>query len=220
VELARGAAEERAGIVPKRVLLQQGVAQLQRRIRHRERRARHVATFHPSLVPGLLQTEGYMRAIVSGPPASSPDEDEAWVRERLGRQLHMVQPGRSGVQIVAEGALHWGVAGPSVMAEQCAHLARLAVERPQWRIGVVPRRLPAGAPPLFVTNGFTIHDGTSVLLGTTAGNAVITDERVVADHVELFARIERIAVFGADAVAVFEEVAARYRDDPAWTDGT
>jgi transcriptional regulator with XRE-family HTH domain len=209
VELARDAAEERAGLVPKRVLLQQGVAQLQRRIRLQERRASHVRTFHPSIVPGLLQTEGYMRAIVSGPPTTSDAENEVWVRERLARQLHMSQPGRTAVQIVAESALHWGVAGNEVMAEQCAHLARLAVKRPAWQVGVVPR-VPSEPAPLFVTNGFTIHDSASVHIGTTAGNALVTDPRIVADHIELFERIVAMARFGEDAVAVFTRVAELY----------
>ncbi|MHA6629621.1 helix-turn-helix domain-containing protein [Pseudonocardia sichuanensis] len=209
VELARDVAEERAGLVPKRVLLQQGVAQLQRRIRMQERRAHHIRSFHPSIVPGLIQTEGYMRAIVGGPPASSAAEDDAWVRERQARQLHMSQPGRTAVQIVAESALHWGVAGREVMAEQCAHLARLAVKQPAWRVGIVPR-VPAEPVPLFVTNGFTIHDSTSVHIGTTAGNALITDPRVVMDHVELFERIEGMARFGEDAAAVFNSVGERY----------
>lgn len=214
VELARTVAEERAGIVPKRVLLQQGVAQVQRRIRQQERRARHVVTFHPSVVPGLLQTEGYMRAIVAGPPETPEAENEAWVRERLARQTHLTEPGRTGVQIVAESALHWGVAGPEVMAEQCEHLAKLAVDRPDWRIGVVPRVVPADAAPLFLTNGFTIHDSATVHLGTTAGNALIADPRVVADHLELFARIESLAVFDEEAAAVMRRVAELYRADP------
>jgi transcriptional regulator with XRE-family HTH domain len=211
VELARAAAEERAGLVPKRVLLQQGVAQLQRRIRLQERRARHVRTFHPSIVPGLLQTEGYMRAIVSGPPASSDAENEAWVRERSARQLQMAQPGRTAVQIVAESALHWGVAGKPVMAAQCLHLARLAVKRPEWQVGVVPR-VPTDPAPLFVTNGFTIHDSTSVHIGTTAGNTLITDPGLVADHIELFDRIEAMTRFGEEAAAVFTRVAELYRE--------
>jgi transcriptional regulator with XRE-family HTH domain len=209
VELARAAAEERAGLVPKRVLLQQGAVQLQRRIRLQERRARYVRTFYPSIVPGLLQTEAYMRAVVSGPPATSDAENVAWVRERLARQLHMSQPGRTAVQIVAESALHWGVAGSAVMAEQCFHLAQLAVKRPSWRVGVVPR-VPADPAPLFVTNGFTLHDSTSVHIGTTAGNALITDPGVVADHIELFGRIQAMARFGEEAAAVFTRVAKLY----------
>lgn len=209
VELARAAADERAGLVPRRVLLQQGAAHLQRRIRLQERRARHVRTVHPSIVPGLLQTEGYMRVIVAGPPATSDAENEAWVRERQARQLHMSQPGRTAVQIVAESALHWGVAGSAVMAEQCAYLAELAVKRPEWRVGVLPR-LPDDPAPLFLTNGFTIHDTTSVLIGTTAGNALVTDPDVVADHIALFDRIEAMARFGDDAAAVFTRVAELY----------
>jgi hypothetical protein len=121
----------------------------------------------------------------------------------------MSQPGRTAVQIVAESALHWGVAGNEVMAEQCARLAQLAVKRPTWRVGVVPR-VPAEPAPLFVTNGFTIHDATSVHIGTTAGNALITDAGVVADHIELFDRIEAMASFGEDAAAIFTRAAELY----------
>jgi DNA-binding XRE family transcriptional regulator len=215
VELARAVAEERAGIVPRRVLLQQGVAHLQRRIRLEERRARHIATFQPSAVPGLLQTESYLRSIVAGPPGTPDADNEAWVGERLARQAQMAQPGRTSVQIMAEGALHWGVAGAEVMAEQCAHLTRLAVQRPEWRIGVVPRALPPGSAPVFVTNGFTVHDSATVHIGTTAGNALITDPRVVRDHLDLFARFEALAVFGEEAAELFQRVADLYRADSA-----
>ena len=47
------------------MLLQQGVSQLQRRIRLQERRAHHVRTFHPSIVPGLLQRGEYFRLVAA-----------------------------------------------------------------------------------------------------------------------------------------------------------
>lgn len=211
LELARAAMEERSGLTPIRVLLQQGAAQLQRRLGAQEARVRHIATFHPSIVPGLLQTESYMRAIPAGPRESSAAENDAWVRERLARQMHAAQPGRTGVQIVSEAALHWGVAGAAVMVEQCAHLAKLATRWPGWRIGVVPRLPRSGTQPLVVPNGFTIYDSAAVFVGTTAGNALVTDPRVVADHLELLAHIEELAVFEADAAAVFAAVAEGYR---------
>ncbi len=213
LELAQAAIEERSGITPIRVLLQQGVVQLQRRLRMQEARVRHIATFHPSIVPGLLQTEGYLRAIVAGPPRSTPEENDAWVRERLARQMQAAQPGRTGVQIVAEAALHWGVPGAETMAEQCAHLAKVATRWPGWRVGVVPRLPAAATHSLVVPNGFTIYDSESVFLGTTAGNALVTDPRVVADHLELLARVEELAVFGSDAVDLFGSLAERYTAD-------
>ncbi|MGI5125887.1 helix-turn-helix domain-containing protein [Pseudonocardia sp. CA-107938] len=210
IELARDAAEEQVGIVTKRVLLQQGVASLQRRLRHRQRSATHVATFCGTIVPGLLQCEAYARALIADRPISD-GEREDWVRERMGRQLHMVQPGRSATQIMAESALHWGGTGPAVMAEQCDHLAWLATNRPEWHIGVIPRRLPAGTSPSYITNDFNIHDSSTVLLGTTAGNAIITDPQIVADHVELFGKLQKLAIFGAEAAALFTEIAELYR---------
>lgn len=215
VELARTVAEERAGIVPKRVLLQQGAAHLQRRISHHERRARTISTFHPMIVPGLVQSEGYVRAIAAGQPKTPDAEREKWVTERLARQMQLGEPGKAGVQIVAESALHWGAAGPAVMMEQCEYLAGLAVTDSPWRVGVVPRAQQIGVTPLFVSNGFTLLDSGSVYLGTSVGNALTTDPEVVQDHLDLFARIEAMALFGEEAAAVFRQVADLYRADLA-----
>ncbi len=139
---------------------------------------------------------------------------EAWVRERLGRQAQMAEPGRSGMQITTESALHWGVAGPEVMAEQCDHLARS--RRRKSRVEGrrrAARRVTGGGTACFGNNGFTIHDSETVFIGTTAGNALITDPHIVQDHLDLFARVEAIAVFGEEAAALFRRVGDLYRAD-------
>lgn len=214
IELARTVAEERAGIVPVRVVLQIGVTNLQRRLRLREKHARSVATFHSGIVPGLLQTEGYMRAIAATRPALTEHEIRTWMGERLARQQQMTEPGRECLQLLAESALYWGAAGAPVMAEQCDHIARISRERPAWRVGVIPRFLPAGTPPVFPQNGFDLYDGTEVALGLTAGTALVKDHHTVASHAALLAQLEAIAVYGDDARAVLARAADEYRRLP------
>ena len=76
------------------------------------------------LVPGLLQTEDYARAVIAADPALTPDAVEQRVAFRLRRQeafLRRQPPGRLEV-VVAAGALGLVVGSPEVPARQLAHL--------------------------------------------------------------------------------------------------
>lgn len=100
-----------------------------------------VATFitevSPLVVPGLLQTPDYARAImVDG--GLSHAEAEARLKVRFDRQQVLLR--RNPVPylaIVDETALHRPIGGRSVMAAQCRHLLEVA-ERPNITIRVVP----------------------------------------------------------------------------------
>lgn len=209
--LAQQAADEAAGIVRVRVALQKGTAHLQRRIRERERNAAHVATFHPILVPGLVQTEGYIRAVA----ASGDDpvsEQERFVAERLARQAQMREPGRRCTVILTEGSLMWGVPGAEVMAEQCDHIARLAAAPPDgWTIALIPA-LPSHGRPVYPPSAFDVYDDArQVFVGTTAGNALTSDEAVVADHVRWVGWLLALADVGEAAAGHAQRIADDYR---------
>jgi hypothetical protein len=94
-----------------------------------ESAASEILTSHTSLVPGLLQTAGYARAVhqVFLP---TPDEQtvESWVAVRLQRQQEMfarTSPIRIRA-VLGAGVLAAQVGGPQVMAEQIAHLRKMA----------------------------------------------------------------------------------------------
>ncbi|MCE0767401.1 DUF5753 domain-containing protein [Pseudonocardia kujensis] len=190
------------------------MANLQRRFARAEKQASEVATFSPLMVPGLLQTEGYMRAIYrsGGGAPGGPDEEE-WLAIRRGRhEVSMSQDRpRKYRQLLAESTLAWGVAGADVMAEQCEHLAA-AIDRPGWRIGIIPR-VPKNphARPEFPQNAFDLHDEKSLVLGTSGGVAVTQDAYTVERHVALFARLEALAVFDEEAKAILRATARDYR---------
>lgn len=210
IRLARDIAEAREGLVPVRVALLQNAPGVQRRIRQREQRARTVSTFHPSIVPGLLQTEAYMLSIADAAGATGRTAEVAgWLRERRLRQA--ARADLPAVQILSEGALWWGVSGAEVMAEQCDYIARLTETRPAWEIGIIPRLVPVGAAIDYPPNGFDLYDDDTVLVGTTAGNALVTDKPTVDSHLARLTRLRGLAVYGADARAVLARIAAEYR---------
>lgn len=91
-----------------------------------ERTATRITNVATGLVPGLLQTADYARAVMRGKP---PGEAEKLVLMRLGRRE--VLASRSAprfVAIIAENALREPIGGYQVMAEQLRKVADLA----QW----------------------------------------------------------------------------------------
>lgn len=207
VELAEEAAEEAAGLVRVRVLLQRGVAHLQRRLYAREHHVRRMVSFHPNLVPGLGQTEAYIRHIASTGDQSAA-ETEDFVRWRLERQRQMAEPERQLTLILTEGSLMFGPSA-EIMAEQCAHLARLATTRPTWTVAVIPA-IPRGGPTFYPPSGFDLYDDRQVFIGTTAGNALNSDPVIAADHIGIVQRLLAMAETGAGAARELRRIRRRF----------
>ncbi|GGS14309.1 helix-turn-helix domain-containing protein [Actinokineospora fastidiosa] len=86
---------------------------------------RHV---HPYLVPGLLQTPGYARALLGA--AHEGEKLDALIAARVDRQAILHEdPGPELSFLIDEGALHRMVGGPQVMREQLRHLRHLSDKR-------------------------------------------------------------------------------------------
>ena len=89
-----------------------------------EGRAITLHTWEPLLIPGLLQTEEYARAVLAAAhPASPEDEVERLVSARMDRQaiLDQAEPPLLWV-ILDEGVLTRPVGGPVVMRDQIERL--------------------------------------------------------------------------------------------------
>ncbi|MCN9241492.1 helix-turn-helix transcriptional regulator [Streptomyces sp. RY43-2] len=82
------------------------------------------ACYEPLLIPGLLQTEAYARALIGD---SSPPLDDETVNERVAARLRRADALRRKVGVmygfvIYEAALRTQVGGPQVMREQLQHL--------------------------------------------------------------------------------------------------
>jgi transcriptional regulator with XRE-family HTH domain len=198
-ELLRAARDMRAEIMSSRVILRQA-GQVQARLGAIEEASAEIRVWQPLLIPGLLQVEGYARAVFSD-RLSGEDADRA-VASRLARSAVLGSP-RKFVFVISEGALRWS-AGPQVMAAQLKHLAAMAAQR---QIGIIPQTVTVNT---FPTHGFALFDDRLVVVGLRHATAFIADPADVAEYAKWFATLEALAVFGEEARQVIQAVAGSY----------
>ncbi|MEO3817761.1 helix-turn-helix transcriptional regulator [Plantactinospora sp. B24E8] len=108
-----------------------------------ERDATALRSFQNSVIPGLLQTEAYARAVLSSGPLGG-DEVDGHVATRLKRQVNVFDRPRPPltVFVIDEMALRRG--HPEIMHPQLDHLVEMA-QRPFVMVHVLP--LHAGLHP-------------------------------------------------------------------------
>jgi transcriptional regulator with XRE-family HTH domain len=147
-----------------------------------EARADTIRTWSPVQVPGLFQTESYARAVLGVEPYT-PERLEDLVKARLERQCVI---GRAYITaIIDEHVLHRPVGSAAVMAEQCDHLADVAV-RSDIALHVIPEGVNMG-----LWGGFSLATRDNV---TTACMTAIEDipceaSRLTAKLTQAFERM-------------------------------
>jgi transcriptional regulator with XRE-family HTH domain len=96
-----------------------------------------ITTWSPLLIPGLLQTPGYIRAIMEA-SAVPVEEADKRLRIRLKRQevLARAEPVRLSA-LVGERALQETIGGPDIMSDQVDHLLAMA-QRKNISVRIVP----------------------------------------------------------------------------------
>ncbi|HET9142331.1 helix-turn-helix transcriptional regulator [Actinophytocola sp.] len=109
-----------------------------------EQDADHIYNYQPLLVPGLMQTFPYARAVIAGADLSLNDQDiDDRVAARIARQalVHRVDSPRLEV-VLHEAALHQRVGGEGVMRDQLGYLIESSF-RPAVTLRVVPGHVGA-----------------------------------------------------------------------------
>ena len=143
-----------------------------------EAEATALYVFEHSLVPGLLQTPQYARAVLATRPNTAEDEIDNLVAARLARQDVLTRdepPAPLLWALIDEGVLHRPVAPAEVMAGQLGWLVEMS-RRPNVTVQVLP--YSAGGHTGLL-GAFTIAD-----LGGNPGTVNvedITDGRVFED---------------------------------------
>lgn len=106
-----------------------------------EQEARALHTWQPLVVPGLLQTEEYARAVIRGEPGISERQVERAVAARMERQeIFTCADPPLFRAVLDEGVLHRPIGGREVMRRQLEHLVA-AVESPRIGVQIVPLEL-------------------------------------------------------------------------------
>ena len=123
--------------------------------------------YEPLVVPCLLQTGDYARAILSARPDGNLDDLDEQVAARLARQAISDRTGAPQLWcILDEGVLHRALGGSKIMRSQLYRLAEVA-EHPRTTIQVIRSGgTHAGLLAHFVTAALTAGGRAVAVIGT------------------------------------------------------
>jgi transcriptional regulator with XRE-family HTH domain len=176
-----------------------------------EREATVLRMWEPMLIPGLLQAEGYARAIFSSWRQDSGGTVEAKVAARLARQQIFTRQDPPVLWVlIDELVLDRRVGDAAVMAAQLGHLAEMAA-RPHVTIQVVPEQAGAYAG---LTAGITIatdRDGKPAAhLDTGIQGMTVAEPALVARAANLFDTLRAEALPRAASLELITEAMNRW----------
>ncbi|WP_037678402.1 helix-turn-helix transcriptional regulator [Streptomyces albus] len=187
-----------------RLYRRMGFHRKQEQIRALEQSMTLLRLFQPSLIPGLLQTPEYMRAVLSGKELGEEMLSRT-VGARIARQTVLYEHGKELRFVITEPVLRWRLLPPLMMAGQLDRLISLS-RLPHVDIRVVPLAVPQRDVP---GHSFVIRDDRLVTVETTHAEMTVTDPRDVALYAAKFERFSGTALAGDTMRAFVEDV----RDD-------
>ncbi|MEU4924612.1 helix-turn-helix transcriptional regulator [Streptomyces parvus] len=170
--------------------------------------ARAVQTWELGLVPGLLQTADYARAVHA---ARSPSDVERLVEVRMQRQLRLTaSPPLELWAVIDESALRRTIGGPVVMAGQLAALAE-AARQPGITIQVYPELADVhpGLRGSFSLLEFGPADPRIGYVDSPAGETFLEKDRQIRSLVHTLDRLKAGALDPEKSAALLEKAAAK-----------
>jgi transcriptional regulator with XRE-family HTH domain len=183
-----------------------------------EQAATTLSYYQSTIVPGLLQTVGYARAMHEGsmPAEFTPERADKLIEVRMRRQLVLTRDPPLELRVVLdEAALHRVVGGPSVMAEQLRHFDAIA-KQPNVTLQVIP--FSVGAHPA-MENMFNIIEfgdvaPSVVYVEGLMGWLFLERENDVRRYAQIFKYLCEVALNPKDTIELISEVGARYDHVP------
>lgn len=176
----------------------------------REREAHTLRLWQPIILPGLLQTTEYARALFIAEGAT-PDHADELVAERLERQAILDRADAPNViAVLDESVLHRLIGSTPIMHEALTHLADMA-ERPSVSIGIVPASTGANAG---LSGGFQLAscDGAPDVLNMTGVEDVTEETRsLVRRAVRIFDLVRDEALPRAASRELILKAAERWK---------
>ena len=181
-----------------------------------EAEAVFIRDYNPDIIAGLLQVEGYARAIFEeNDPRLDLAAMDQRIEARLRRQALLTQDDPPLFHyILDEVALHRPVGGPAVMREQLARVIEV-IRLPNVTFQVIP--LAVGAHPGIMSN-FVILDfdkpmvNDVVYVEGAVGNIYLETASELERYRRLFSRLEHIALDPEGSAAMVTRIAQTYED--------
>ena len=184
--------------------LRGGGAAVQDDYDRRVRAAKRFRAVSPLVIPGLLQTAGYARAVITQVEETWGGIDvDATLEARMRRQ-EALYTDRAFEFVTTEAALRMPPCPPRVMAGQFDRLMSLDLDN--VTLGIIPLGVQL---PLVPQNGFMLADDTAIVEGH--GGEDTLGEQESAVYAEVFDQLMGVAVTGEAARQLIAAAAADIR---------
>jgi transcriptional regulator with XRE-family HTH domain len=182
--------------------------------------ASEIMAYEAQLVPDLLQTEDYARAIAAAEPGyiAGGQQEDAIAAMDVRRQgvLTGKPSGSSGSSgrrlwvILGEGALHQVVGGPGVLAGQIRHLVQLSEDLPDLTLQVLPfsagAHAAAGSASLAILRFSDAPSLGVVYVEALSGGVYLESQADVARYIRAFALLRASALSAADSARLLRSL--------------
>ncbi|MEW1694185.1 helix-turn-helix domain-containing protein [Streptomyces sp. NPDC093249] len=164
-----------------RLIRRTGLPKAQQQTRALEARMASLRLFQPALVPGLLQTPEYIRAVLARHELGEETLART-ISARIERQQVLHDREKRLQFVITEPVLRWRIVSPTRMAEQIDRLVFLS-RMPHVDLRVVPLSVRQQD---IANHSFVIRDDRTVTVETVHAEIVVTDPRDVALYVRKF----------------------------------
>ncbi|MFB6960190.1 helix-turn-helix domain-containing protein [Streptomyces sp. NPDC056309] len=176
-----------------------GLKQLQESSAQFFRQTELFRVYSSTLVPGLLQTEGYAAGVLHtvarfrGLPV---DDSAEAARARVERSRVLHEPGRRLVLLIEQAVLHCQMADEDAMAAQLDYLLT-AGALPAVSLGIIPSATSQRTQ--WPRETFHIYDDKLVSVELVSARVRITQPSEVALYLKAFEQLRSMAVYGTEA---------------------
>ena len=178
-----------------------------------ESAASEIMTYEAQLIPDLLQTDEYARAIADAEPGYVTDQqrEDAVAAKAMRRQAVLSGSRRLSV-VLGEGALHQVVGGANVLAGQISYLTRLSEDAPGVTLQVLPfsagAHVAAGSGSLAILRFPDAPSLGVVYLEALSGGIYLEGQSDVARYIRAFALLRAAALSPAGSVRLLRDLTA------------
>jgi len=183
------------------------IKQNQKLIAAREKNASNIWSYWNQIVPGLLQSDSYMRALLPGFTDAKGNSFESIVKARKKRQRLLKRKGRTFRFVLSEACLRNCVSSSAVMSEQLAHLKSIISSYPSVELRILPFSHVLKRIPL---HHFVLYDERTVEIEVSKGQIDIWLEEDVKYFVDLMNQLGADSLPPARSVEIIDSIAKLY----------
>ena len=175
-----------------------------------EDEASSIKTYEGELIPGLLQTEKYARALFGASGKISTEEVARWARLRAARQGRLFgEHPMTYSAVVREGALRQQTGGRSVMRDQLNHMLEV-MRRPNVTVQVLPfvaDTYPTPMAPFVILTFPELGDPAVVYVDYFIGCLYLEKEDEIEAYTSMFSQLQERALDPEDSSSLIADIA-------------